>query len=78
MEGSIWLFRGTYCFEALYGYCILRIYSVTQGFNVVLCCIMIKVAVEGCIVVFKGGERRGYWRAYSRSLFYDVGRHGVE
>ena len=77
MEGSIWLFRGTYCCEALYGYCILRIYSVTQGFNVVLCCIMIKVAVEGCILVLKGGERRGYWRAYS-SLFYDVRTHGVQ
>ena len=77
MEGSIWLFRGTYCFEALYGYCILRIYSATQGFNVVLCCIMIKVAVEGCILVFKGGGREAYGRVYS-SLFYDVRTHGVQ
>ena len=77
MEGSIWLFRGTYCFEALYSYCILRIYSATQGFNVVLCCIMIKVAVEGCILVFKGGGREAYGRVYS-SLFYDVRTHGVQ
>ena len=35
--------------------CILRIYSATRGHNVVLCCIMIKVAVEGCILLFKGG-----------------------
>ena len=33
----------------------LRIYSATQEYNVVLCCIMIKVAVEGCLVLFKGG-----------------------
>ena len=77
MEGSIWLFRGTYGFEALYGYCILRIYSVTQGFNVVLCCIMIKIEVEGCILVLKGGGRGAYGRAYS-SLFYDVRTHGVQ
>ena len=36
--------------------CILRIYSAIQGYNVVLCCIMIKVAVEGCILLLKGGE----------------------
>ena len=33
---------------------------------------MIKVAVEGSIVVLKGGGRGAYERAYSRSLFYDV------
>ena len=49
------LSRGTYCCEALSSYCILRIYSATQGHNVVLCCIMIKVAREGCILLFKGG-----------------------
>ena len=37
--------------------CILRIYSATQGYNVVLCCIIIKVAVEGCILLLKGGGK---------------------
>ena len=49
------LSRDTYCCEAFSSYCILWIYSATQGYNVVLCCIMIKVAVEGCILLFKGG-----------------------
>ena len=31
------LSRGTYCCEALSSYCILRIYSATLGYNVVLC-----------------------------------------
>ena len=48
---------GTYCCEALTSYCILRIYSATQGCNVVLFCIMIKVKVEGCVMPLKeGGE----------------------
>ena len=55
VEGTSVLFRGSYCCDALHGYCILRIYSATQAHNVVLCCIMIKVAVEGCILLFKGG-----------------------
>ena len=55
VEGSIVLSRGTYCCEALSSYCILRIYSATQGYNVVLCCMMIKLAVEGCIGTGKRG-----------------------
>ena len=47
------------------------------GYDVVLCCIMIKVA-EGSIVVLKGGGRGAYGRAYSRSLFYDVRTHRIE
>ena len=31
------------------------IYGATQGYNVVLCCKMIKVEVEGCIMLMKGG-----------------------
>ena len=54
---------------------ILRIYGATQGHNVVLCCIMIKIVVGGCLVLLKeGGE--GHRRAYSRSLLFDVRRHG--
>ena len=49
------LSRSTYCCEALSSYCILRIYSATQGYNVVLCCMMIKLAVEGCIGTGKRG-----------------------
>ena len=37
--------------------CILRIYSATPGYNVVLCCIMINVTIEGCITPLKGGGR---------------------
>ena len=37
--------------------CSLRINSATQGYNVALCCLMIKVAAEGCIVLLKGGGR---------------------
>ena len=37
--------------------CILRIYGATQGYNVVLCCIMIKIVVGGCLVLLKEGER---------------------
>ena len=47
--------------------CSLRINSATQGYNVVLCCLMI--AAEGCIVLLK---------AFSRSLLNDVNRHGVD
>ena len=54
------------------------IYGATQGYNVVLCCIMIKVEVEGYKMLMKGGGRGSYRRAYSRSLFYDVRRHGVQ
>ena len=39
--------------------CILRIYSATQGYNVLLCCIMIKVAVGDCLVLWRG--ERGIW-----------------
>ena len=39
--------------------CILRIYSATQGYNVLLCCIMIKVAVGECLVLWRG--ERGIW-----------------
>ena len=49
------LSRGTYCCEALSSYCILRIYSATQGYNVVLCCMMVKLAAQGCI----GTRERG-------------------
>ena len=49
--------------------CSLRINRTTQGYIVVLCCIMIKVAVEVFIVLLKGGERGAYRRAYLRSLF---------
>ena len=57
--------------------CILRIYGATQGYNVVLCCIMMKIVVGGCLVLLKeGGE--GHTRAYSRSLLFDVRRHGVQ
>ena len=49
------LSRSTYCCEALSSYRILRIYSATQGYNVVLCCIILKVAIKGCIVLFRGG-----------------------
>ena len=45
----------TYCCEALHSYCNLRIYSATQGYSVVLFCIMINVEVEGCIMPLKGG-----------------------
>ena len=38
--------------------CILRIYSATQGYNVLLCCIILKVAIKGCIVLL-GEEERG-------------------
>ena len=38
---------------------------------------MIKVEVEGCILVLKGGGREASRRAYS-SLFYDVRTHGVQ
>ena len=69
---------GTYCCEALTSYCILRIYSATQGCNVVLCCIIIKVKVEGCVIPLKGEGRGAYWRAYSRNLLYNARRHGVE
>ena len=55
VEGSIVLFRGSYCCDALHSYFILRIYSATQGYNVVLCCIILKVAIKGCIVLFRGG-----------------------
>ena len=48
--------------------CSLRINRTIQGYIVVLCCIMIKVAVEVFIVLFKGRERGAYRRAYSRSL----------
>ena len=58
--------------------CSLRINSATQGYNVALCCLMIKVAAEGCIVLLKGGGRGAYRRANSRSLFSDVRRHGVD
>ena len=58
--------------------CILRIYSATQGYNVLLCFIMIKVAVGECLVLLKGGGRGAYGRAYSRSLLFDVRRHGVQ
>ena len=54
------------------------IYGATQGYNVVLCCRMIKVEVEGCIMLMKGGGRGAYRRAYSRSFLYDVRRHGVQ
>ena len=58
VEGSIVLFRGSYCCDALHSYFILRIYSATQGYNVELCCIILKVAIKGCIVLFRGeGER---------------------
>ena len=53
------------------------IYGATQGYNVVLCCRMIKVEVEGCIMPLKGGGGGAYRRTYS-SLFYDVRRHGVQ
>ena len=57
--------------------CILRIYGATQGYSVVLCCIMMKIVVGGCLVLLKeGGE--GHRRAYSRSLLFDVRRHGVK
>ena len=69
---------GTYCCEALTSYCILRIYSATQGCNVVLCCIIIKVKVEGSVMPLKGGGRGAYWRAYSRNLLYNVRSHAVE
>ena len=72
------LIYGYIFFEALYSYCILRIYSATQGYNFAFCSIMMKIAVEGCKVPLKGGGRGAYWRAYSWSLFYDVRRHGVE
>ena len=49
--------------------CSLRINRTTQRYIVVLCCIMIKVAVEVFIVLLKGGERGAYRRAYLRSLF---------
>ena len=49
-----------------------------QGYNVLLCCIMIKVAVGECLVLLKGGGRGAYGRAYSRSLLFDVRRHGVQ
>ena len=39
----------------MHSYFILRIYSATQGYNVVLCCIILKVAIKGCIVLFRGG-----------------------
>ena len=55
VEGSIVLSRGTYCCEALSSYRILRIYSATQGYNVVLCCMKIKLAVQGCIGTGKRG-----------------------
>ena len=54
------------------------IYGATQGYNVAWCCRMIKVEVEGCIMPLKGGGKGAYRRAYSRSLFYDVRRHGVQ
>ena len=38
---------------------------------------MIKVEVEGCILVLKVGRREAYGRAYS-SLLYDVRTHGVQ
>ena len=68
----------TYCCEVLHSYCNIRIYSATQGYNVVLFCIMINVEVEGCIMPLKGGGGGAYRRAYSRSLFYDVRRHEVQ
>ena len=49
--------------------CSLRIDRATQGYIVVLCCIMIKVVVEVFIVLLKGGERGAYRHAYSRTLF---------
>ena len=39
--------------------CSLRINSATQGYNVVLCCL---IAAEGCIVLLKGGGRGAYRR----------------
>ena len=67
----------TYCCEALHSYCNIRIYSATQGYNVVLFCIMINVEVEACIMPLKGGGGGACRRACS-SLFYDVRRHGVQ
>ena len=49
--------------------CILRIYSATPGYNVVLYCIMIKVTIEGYITPLKGGGRGAYRRAYSTEQF---------
>ena len=46
--------RGKHC-EALSSYCILRIYSATQGYNVVLCCMMMKLAAQGYIGTGKRG-----------------------
>ena len=40
--------------------CSLRINSATQGYNVVLCCLMI--AAEGCIVPLKEGGTGAYRR----------------
>lgn len=40
--------------------CSLRINSATQGYNVVLCCLMI--AAEGYIVLLKGEGRGAYRR----------------
>ena len=57
---------------AFYGFTVLL-----RGIMFILCCIMIKVEVEGCILVLKGGGREAYGRAYS-SLFYDVRTHGVQ